>query len=91
MSAKLNCLAYVTLLSYRFSLILSFIMQIVLNGEQTQLPDNLSAAGLIEHLKLTGQRVALEINQEIVPRSQYAEVTIQVDDKVEIVHAIGGG
>ena len=66
-------------------------MQIVLNGEQTQLPDNLSAAGLIEHLKLTDQRVALEINQEIVPRSQYAEITIQVDDKVEIVHAIGGG
>ncbi len=66
-------------------------MEIVLNGEKTQVPAELSAAGLIDHLDLADQRLALEVNQEIVPRSQYAEMTIKLNDKVEIVHAIGGG
>lgn len=66
-------------------------MQIELNGEKTQVPAELSAAGLIHHLNLADQRLALEINREIVPRSQYAEVAIQAEDKIEIVHAIGGG
>jgi sulfur carrier protein len=66
-------------------------MQIILNGEPIQTPDNLTAAGLIEHLKLENERLAMEINQEIAPRSRYQDIRIQPDDKVEIVRAIGGG
>ncbi|MCW8919573.1 MAG: sulfur carrier protein ThiS [Gammaproteobacteria bacterium] len=66
-------------------------MKITLNGEARQVPDNCSAARLIEELGLAGRRVAMEVNQEIVPRSRYAEQTLQAGDKVEIVHAIGGG
>ena len=69
----------------------TLIMEIELNGEKMQVPTEISAAGLIDHLKLADKRLALEVNQEIVPRSQYAEVMIRGNDTVEIVHAIGGG
>lgn len=66
-------------------------MNIYLNGEARQVPDNCSAAQLVEELGLGGKRIAMEINREIVPRSSYADTTLQTDDKVELVHAIGGG
>jgi sulfur carrier protein len=66
-------------------------MKITLNGEARQVPDNCTASRLIEELGLGGRRIAMEVNQEIVPRSRYAEQTLQAGDKVEIVHAIGGG
>ncbi len=66
-------------------------MQILLNGEAREVPDNYTAAQLVDELELTGKRIAMEINLEIVPRSTYAEVQLNPGDKVEIVHAIGGG
>ncbi len=66
-------------------------MNIYLNGEARQVPDNCSAAQLIEELGLGGKRIAMEVNREIVPRSSYTDTLLQADDKVEIVHAIGGG
>ena len=55
------------------------------------MPDNITAAQLVENLGLAGKRLAMEINQEIVPRSTFEECVINPDDRVEIVHAIGGG
>ena len=49
------------------------------------------AADIIELLGLGGKRLAMEVNQEILPRSRYAEHAIEEGDSVEIVHAIGGG
>jgi sulfur carrier protein len=66
-------------------------MQIFLNGETREFPDNTTAAILVESLGLTGKRIAMEVNLEIVPRSQYASYQIQPGDKVEVVQAIGGG
>ncbi|MGM0594452.1 MAG: sulfur carrier protein ThiS [Pseudomonadota bacterium] len=66
-------------------------MNILLNGEARQVPDNCSAAQLVEQLELTGKRIAMEVNREIVPRSDYPHHTLSEGDKVEIVHAIGGG
>ncbi len=66
-------------------------MQIILNGTAVEIPDKLSAGGLVEHLELNGKRLAMEINRKIVPRSQYEQTIIQNDDNVEIVQAIGGG
>lgn len=65
-------------------------MQVVLNGEDSSLPDLDTVAELIEHLDLTG-RIAVEINLEIVPRSQFDTFRIHEGDRIEIVHAIGGG
>ena len=46
---------------------------------------------LIAHLDITGKRIAIECNAEIVLRSQYAEVMLKDGDKLEIVGAVGGG
>ena len=67
-------------------------MQIMLNGESVILNNETTTiAQLIEQLLLTGKRIAVEINEEIVPRSAHATTPLCAGDKVEIVHAIGGG
>ena len=66
-------------------------MEIIVNGEPRQIPDSLSAAQLIEEMGLAGQRLALEVNEHIVPKSQHPEYRFAAGDKVEIVNAIGGG
>jgi sulfur carrier protein len=66
-------------------------MQIMVNGEQRDVADGLSAAQLVEDMDITGKRIAMEVNLEIVPRSVYAEHIFKAGDKVEIVHAVGGG
>ena len=66
-------------------------MQILVNGTQQEIPDRFSAAELITSMGLAGKRIALEINEEIVPRSTYLEHLLAASDKVEIVNAIGGG
>ncbi len=66
-------------------------MQIVLNGETHQVQDGATIAALIERLELTGKRLAVEVNEEVVPRSEYAQVPLHEGDRVEIVRAIGGG
>jgi sulfur carrier protein len=66
-------------------------MQLHLNGQATDLPPGLTAGQLLERLALAGSRVAVEINGEIVPRSVHATHELKDGDKVEIVHAIGGG
>lgn len=66
-------------------------MRIQLNGEPFELPDGHSVANLLERLDLTGKRVAVELNQDIVPRSQHAATALSEGDQVEVVHAIGGG
>lgn len=66
-------------------------MQILLNGEPREIPDALTAAGLIVLLDLSGRRLAMEVNEEIVPRSRFESHVLAAGDRVEIVHAIGGG
>ena len=66
-------------------------MQITVNGERQELPDNLTAAALIDRLGLAGKRLAMEINRELLPRSRFDQHQLQPGDQIEIVHAIGGG
>jgi sulfur carrier protein len=66
-------------------------MQIVINGQSRELPNGATAADVIELLGLHGKRLAMEINEEILPRSRYPDHTLREGDNVEIVHAIGGG
>ena len=66
-------------------------MQIIVNGEQRDVADGLTAAQLVEDMEITGKRIAMEVNLEIVPRSTYVEHRFNAGDKVEIVHAVGGG
>ena len=66
-------------------------MQIILNGEPRELDDALTVGGLIERLKLGERRLAVEVNEEVIPRSEHREHPLHDGDLVEIVHAIGGG
>jgi sulfur carrier protein len=66
-------------------------MNIIINGTASEYPDKLSAAELLRALGLADKRLALEINEEIVSRSTYDSHVINPGDRVEIVHAIGGG
>ncbi len=66
-------------------------MKIHVNGAAREVPDNYTAADLVEALGLTGKRIAMEVNLDIVPRSSYATHCFQPGDKVEVVQAIGGG
>ena len=66
-------------------------MLIQLNGESFELPDGETVADLLARQELTGRRVAVELNLDIVPRSQHSETVLKAGDQVEVVHAIGGG
>ncbi len=66
-------------------------MKVQLNGEPRELSDGCSAQQLVTDMGLSGQRLAMEVNREIVPRSEYARHILHDGDQVEIVHAIGGG
>jgi len=66
-------------------------MEIFLNGEVQQLNENANLAELIKQLALENQRLAIEINGQIISRSRWASHHLSLGDKVEIVRAIGGG
>ena len=65
--------------------------EILLNGASQALPGDCSVAQLLEQAGLGERRVAVEINGEIVPRSAHATHALREGDRVEIVHALGGG
>lgn len=66
-------------------------MQINLNGHPRDCGNSLTITQLLHEAGYAGRRVAVEVNQEIVPRSQHDAYALREGDKVEIVHAIGGG
>jgi len=61
------------------------------NGEQHSFETAPTLTHLLEHLGLTGKRLAVERNGEIVPRSQHPDTVLADGDKLEIVVAVGGG
>jgi sulfur carrier protein len=66
-------------------------MDIRLNGIEHTAPAACTIAGLLEQAGLAGRRVAVEVNGEIVPRGLHATHALQEGDRIEIVHALGGG
>lgn len=69
-------------------------MNIVLNGQDRTiegLPEAPTVVDLIEALSLKGDRIAVEQNGDIVPRSTWAASPVAAGDKFEIVHFVGGG
>ena len=67
-------------------------MHLIINGEDhDDLPDGLSVAALIAHLKLPERKIAVERNREVVPKSAYANTQLADHDQLEIIHFIGGG
>ena len=66
-------------------------MNITVNGESRSLDPEASLGQLLEMLGLNGKRIAVEVNRDIVPRSEYEHFKLSDNDTIEIVNAIGGG
>jgi len=67
------------------------IMNLHINGERRKVANGLTVSALLEELGLAERRVALERNGELVPKSLHSKTQLDEGDKIEIVHAIGGG
>ena len=65
-------------------------MEIILNGALRSIENHFSIENLIKESGLIG-KYAIEVNRNIIPKSQYASTKIKSGDKIEIVQAIGGG
>ncbi|HBG30383.1 sulfur carrier protein ThiS [Candidatus Macondimonas diazotrophica] len=66
-------------------------ISIELNGAPTMLDADLTLADLLLREGLLERRIAVEYNGEIIPRSRYPDIRLQAGDRLEVVHAIGGG
>lgn len=69
-------------------------LNLILNGQQRSfetLAPEASLSSLVAELGLKADRVAIERNGEIVPRSEWGSVALQNDDRLEMVHFVGGG
>lgn len=67
------------------------IVKITVNGREQEVPDGLSIASLLEQLQLRRPSVAVEVNQELVPREQHEQCSLSPGDRLEIVTLVGGG
>ena len=66
-------------------------IKIRVNGKLSSINDNLSLLNLINHLKIPLKKVAIELNLEIVDKNNLKKINLKNNDKIEIVHFIGGG
>ena len=66
-------------------------MLLHINGEERDFPDGLTVTALVAQLGMKPDRVAVELNLEIVPRTAWDKTTLKSGDKLEVVHFVGGG
>ena len=66
-------------------------MRVFVNGESREFSETSSLAELIAQLDLPEARIAIELNREVVRRSDWSSTMLKDDDRVEIVHFVGGG
>ncbi|HZH31648.1 MAG TPA: sulfur carrier protein ThiS [Pyrinomonadaceae bacterium] len=66
-------------------------MRVQVNGEFRELPDELTLDALVRQLALAPERLAIELNREVVRRVRWSETMLREGDQVEIVHFVGGG
>ncbi|MFT6916652.1 MAG: sulfur carrier protein [Motiliproteus sp.] len=67
------------------------MITVEVNGKSQQLPPGATLELLLQQLALTGKRLAVELNLEVILRSHYPQRLLKTGDRIEIVHAIGGG
>ncbi len=66
-------------------------MNVIVNGEKREIPENTNVWQLLEILELTSARVAIELNQNVIRRAGWENTVLQENDRIEIVHFVGGG
>jgi len=66
-------------------------MKLLINGDEKTFGSPLTLAALVDTLGMKSDRVAVELNRDIAPRSTWAEIQLKEGDRLEIVHFVGGG
>jgi thiamine biosynthesis protein ThiS len=66
-------------------------IEVVVNGEEREIPAGLNVRQMLEHLGLDPQRVAVELNRAIVGKANWDAISVETDAKIEIVEFVGGG
>jgi len=66
-------------------------IQIEVNGEQREVAEGITIAGLLRELEVTQPHVAVEVNMEVVPRARHGETMLRAGDRLEVVTLVGGG
>jgi thiamine biosynthesis protein ThiS len=66
-------------------------MRVFINGHEREFEGISSLASLVDQLGIKSDRVAIELNLEIVPRNSWVSTSLKDGDKLEIVHFVGGG
>ena len=66
-------------------------IKIRINGKLSMINENLSLSSFIKQLKIPIKKVAIELNQEIIDKNNLSKIELKKNDKIEIVHFIGGG
>lgn len=66
-------------------------ISILLNGEAREIPGEIDLDRLLELFSLPKQRVAIELNNAVVRRSDWPETIVRESDRIEVVHFVGGG
>ena len=66
-------------------------MRVFVNGDEKDFDVGISLAELIEQLELPAARIAIELNRDVVRRSDWGSTMLKDDDRIEIVHFVGGG
>ncbi|MDC0179364.1 sulfur carrier protein ThiS [Candidatus Pelagibacter sp.] len=66
-------------------------IKIKVNGKFKSIPDNYKISNLVKELKIPLKKVAIELNQEIMDKKRISKIILKRNDKIEIVHFIGGG
>jgi len=67
------------------------VVQLVINGQKKELQSSGTIAQMLKELEIAGSHIAVALNFQVVPHSSYDQTPLQEGDKVEIVHAVGGG
>ncbi|HKR00191.1 MAG TPA: sulfur carrier protein ThiS [Pyrinomonadaceae bacterium] len=66
-------------------------MFVEINGEARDVPASINLSDLVRHLALAPERLAIELNRQVIRRADWPSTTLQHGDRIEIVHFVGGG
>ena len=66
-------------------------MKVEINGQSKEFEQGITLSALVEHLGMKSDRVAIELNRDIVPRDRWSATPLHDGDRLEIVHFVGGG
>jgi sulfur carrier protein len=70
---------------------MSKVHEVIINGDTREVPEGLTVKGLLVHLAIAQDRVAIERNSDILPRAEWERTHVSAGDRFEIVHLVGGG